>query len=131
VGGERQTDASDVVSWNRAELALRGTEIQTEDVVFADVVYPASDFLLGAGLIDVEGLSCGDGNVVRLLARGVRGSGPRENFYENTVGPFGPEDFGVGNRLEIVGTPEAFQRTNRDIDPPPPAAFFVGGADGD
>jgi hypothetical protein len=34
-------------------------------------------------------------------------------------------DLGTGNRLEVVGNANAFDRTNNNFVPPPPAEFFT------
>jgi hypothetical protein len=69
----------------------------------------------------------GDGNTLRLLMRGVTGSGARANVFTDLTGPSGSLPTGAsGNRLEIVGSPRAFERTNRGIEPAPAAEFFNG-----
>jgi len=50
--------------------------------------------------------------------RQAQGSGPRDNFYANSP------DGGEGNRLVVVGSPNAFDHTNQGIDPRPPDDFF-------
>ena len=72
--------------------------------------------------------SPGEGNVLRLLVRGVTGSGVRANVFADVLGPSGPLPVsGSTNRLELVGNPRAFERTNRAIEPAPGAEFFNGG----
>mgnify|MGYP003580407771 CR=1 FL=1 len=57
----------------------------------------------------------GDDNVVRVLVRQSTGSGPRLNDYADSIGG------GTGNRLEIIGSPRAFDQTNDGFEPAPPA----------
>jgi len=118
IGGKRQTASSGPCSNNRTEVRLRDTRIQTEGL-------GARDFRLNAATTGLSGLPAGDGNMLTLRASGVTGSGPRANVYADTSGPVLPEAFGFGNRLEIIGTPWAFERLNHDIVPTPPADFFV------
>ncbi|HMA19240.1 MAG TPA: serine/threonine-protein kinase [Gemmatimonadaceae bacterium] len=83
--------------------------------------------LVGAEIVN-EGADAGEGNSVRVELSGVTGSGARANRYANADGgyaPLPPEHQGKGNRLEIVGDPETFKRTNRGIDPIPPVEFFT------
>jgi hypothetical protein len=83
--------------------------------------------MIGAN-VALEGLEPGDGNTVRAELRGVTGSGKRGNRYANaggSLGPLAPGFRGKGNRLEIVGDPETFSRSNRGIDPAPPREFFT------
>jgi hypothetical protein len=65
------------------------------------------------------GVSAGDGNVLRLNMRQATGSGPNGNSYVNSS-----ESLGQGNRLIVVGSPNAFDHTNTGIDPRPPDEFF-------
>jgi hypothetical protein len=73
----------------------------------------------------------GNGNILHAVIRGVTGSGSRFNLYADAGGSTAPlptSDQGVGNHLEIVGSPQAFARTNRQIDPAPGAEFFTSKA---
>jgi hypothetical protein len=65
------------------------------------------------------------GNLLRVSAERVTGSGQRNNFYGDVAGP-PSTTFGAGNRLEIVGTLQAFFSSNSGILPLPPEGFFVG-----
>ena len=70
----------------------------------------------------------GDGNVVRALLRSVQGSGTRANVYADVLsltGPVSPELQGRGNQLEIIGSLQAFLRTNSGVTPAPGAQFFT------
>ena len=72
----------------------------------------------------------GDGNTLRAVMRGVTGSGSRSNVYADVLGSSGPVPAafrGTGNRLEIVGSAQAFEHTNQAIDPAPGSEFFTGG----
>jgi hypothetical protein len=68
------------------------------------------------------GMSAGDGNLLRLGLRGATGSGARDNQYEHSL-----NFLGIGNRLQVVGSPTSFARTNQNIIPAPPAQFFASG----
>lgn len=110
---------------NSIDLELLGTRISTPSCGAAFV----ADFNMAGAWAADDGLFPGDGNRVRAVVRGVTGSGPRSNLYANSAGPSGslpPEIQGSDNRLEIVGSPEAFARTNQGIDPPPGAEHFSG-----
>ena len=51
----------------------------------------------------------------------------RSNVFSDLTGPGGQLPTGVsGNRLEIVGSPRAFERTNRAVEPAPGVEFFTG-----
>jgi hypothetical protein len=86
------------------------------------------DLELTGGWVKDDALAAGDGNTVRAELRGVTGSGRRANEYANVTASSGrlPAQLqGIGNRLEIVGDPQTFARTNRGIDPAPGAEFFI------
>jgi hypothetical protein len=87
-----------------------------------------ADLRMIGGNIASEGLEPGDGNTVRAEFRGVTGSGKRGNRYAHAGGstqPLAPGLRGKGNRLEIVGNLETFNRTNHAIDPAPGPEFFT------
>ena len=110
---------------NSVDLTLIGTTISTPA---CEGALPVADFRLASALVSNASLVPGDGNTIRAVIRGVTASGPRSNVYANVLGPTGPlspELQGAGNRLEIVGSPRAFARTNRAIDPAPGAEFFT------
>lgn len=121
-GAQRTTTSAGLVSDNLVELRLRGTRIRTEAVAGL----PARDLVLQGARSSITGVSAGNGNTLRLLIRGAIGSGPSASQYASTSGPLLPEDFGVGNRLEIIGSPRAFERTNDGFDPAPSDEFFIG-----
>jgi hypothetical protein len=105
---------------NQTSVQLHGTRL---DSVFVDL------WLFGAESTS-QTLAPGDGNGLRVLARGVTGSGARDNFYADAIGPFdvlSPDFAGAGNRLEVVGHPDAFATTSDAIVPSPPANFFTIG----
>ena len=112
---------------NAVDLELLGARISTPTCAGA----PTSDLGLVGAFAGAEALVPGNGNVLRAVVRGVTGSGPRANRYAHALGPAGalPADLaGEDNRLEIVGSPAAFGRTNRRIDPAPEAGHFIGGS---
>ena len=80
------------------------------------------------GVFARPGIAAGNGNTLHAVIRQVTGSGLRPNIYTDAggiSGPLPPQLRGIGNRLEIVGSPEAFARTNTQIDPAPGAEFFT------
>lgn len=88
-----------------------------------------ADLRLIGGNVARDGVEPGDGNTVRAELRGVSGSGKRSNKYAHAGGSFGfalkAEFHGKGNRVEIVGDPQTFNRMNHAIDPAPGPEFFT------
>ena len=109
VGGQRVIATSEPISFNSLDLNVQGTRLQSG---VADLS------LLGAVSFE-PGVSPGDGNVLHLNMRQATGSGPRGNVYGNSS-----EGLGEGNRLEVAGSPNAFDHTNEGIDPRPADEFF-------
>ena len=114
IGGRRFSPLSGPTSSNRVDMNLRGTRLRTTT---ADLT------LFGAASL-AGGVPAGDGNTARLLLRQANGSGPRANLYADSVTPT-MSDLGVGNRLEIAGSENAFGRANDGFEPPPAAEFFT------
>lgn len=113
-GASRPLASSSEISSNSAILELYGTRL----------ISTGADLnLAGAGSL-VPGTWPDAANVLRVLAHGVTGSGHRNNFYGNVAGPPGTA-FGEANRLEMIGTYQAFTSTNVGIIPLPPEAFFT------
>jgi len=108
-GGQRVIATSEPISFNTLELNLQGTRFQSL----------AGDLSLVGGLSFEPGVSPGDGNVLKLNMRQAAGSGPRGNSYANSS-----EGLGEGNRLVVIGSPNAFDHTNAGIDPRPGDEFF-------
>ncbi|CAN5266708.1 hypothetical protein BH23GEM2_BH23GEM2_26300 [soil metagenome] len=109
---------------NTLDLELVGGRISTPSCAGAPFV---RDLDLAGAFAANDALFPGDGNRLRALVRGVTGSGPRFNQYANARGPSGSLPLalqGSGNRLTVIGSPQAFARTNRAIDPAPGAEFF-------
>ena len=109
---------------NTVDLELIGTTIVTPScggaVVVADWRF-AGAFVSGA-------FAPGDSNTVRAVIRGVTGSGSRSNVYAHVLGssgPVSPAFQGTGNELQFVGSLQAFEQTNRAIDPAPGPSFFT------
>ncbi|CAN5327724.1 hypothetical protein BH23GEM2_BH23GEM2_20530 [soil metagenome] len=123
-GGLRIAANTGLSSENSIDIELLGTTLSTPSCGGA----PAStDFRMAAAQVLDASLLPGDGNTVRAVIRGVTGSGARFNVFTGVLGPAGPQPValrGSGNRLEIVGSPQAFARTNSSIDPAPSAEFF-------
>jgi hypothetical protein len=117
-GGRRINALSETISSNRVELNLHGTLLQTTTTDLR---------LAGASSLPAAlGVSTGDENTVHVLLNHATGSGVRLNQYAHSLTP-PMGNLGVGNRLEIVGNANAFDQTNQDFAPPPPAEFFTGG----
>ena len=126
---------------NRIDLQLIGTRISTPSCapigtggymtdLPSEQVVKIGDLELVGGWAKNAALAAGDGNTVRVELRGVTGSGTRGNRYANAAafsGPLPAQLQGTANRLEIVGDPQTFARTNRGIDPAPGAKFFISG----
>lgn len=113
---------------NRIDLQVLGGTISTPSCAGAQ---SGSDLQLEGAFAGNDALFPGDGNSLRVDMRGVTGSGLRQNLYADAAGPGGslpPSLQGSGNRLIIVGSPEAFAQTNRQIDPAPAAVFFTARA---
>ncbi len=108
------------LSNNLVDLRIRGLEMRTANTV------GAADFRLVGANSDGE-YTPGNGNVLRVLMRNSTGSGYADNLYANSFGPSLEENLGVDNRLEFVGSVNAFQTTNVAIDPLPGEEFFNGG----
>lgn len=110
---------------NRLELNLERTRIRTEG-------HGAADLQLWAAWSEIAQAQgpgefpAGGGNVLRVRIVDSGGSGRRQNAFGDVTGPVRPGNRGVGNRLEIAGSRAAFIESNRDLDPPPAAEFFVG-----
>jgi hypothetical protein len=108
VGARRAVPLSQPSSSNLLSMNIQGLRLSTE---LADLALSGAQSL-------VDGVPTGDDNVLRVLIRQSKGSGPRSNDYSDSIGG------GTGNRLELVGSSRAFAKTNTGIDPPPPAEFF-------
>ena len=113
-GASRPLASSSPISFNSAILELHGTKL---NCIGADLN------LAGAGSL-VPGTWPDAGNVLSVLAQGVTGSGQRNNLYNNVAGP-PTTAFGEANRLEMIGTLQAFTSTNVGIIPLPPEEFFT------
>ena len=122
VGGRRWNSTTGLSSDNRVDLNLQGLVIATVGTGAADWKLHAAE--TGGGFL--ENLP-GNGNSIRVVARGITGSGARLNSYRNVFGPALPANQGIGNRLEVVGNLQAFNKTNSGIDPAPAAEFFTSG----
>jgi hypothetical protein len=83
--GQRHHTLAGPSSDNSVQLDLRGLRIQTSGPEAADLG------LVGA-IADGE-FPPGDRNTLSVVMRGVTGSGPRANLYENVLGPSDPANF--------------------------------------
>jgi len=120
IGGQ-----SSLLMDNRVDLRLRGTRIRSDGEGAADLVLQGTM----SEVAQAEGpgeFSAGGRNQLRVVMEGASGSGERRNVYADVVGPAKPGNRGAGNRLEFTGDAASFSRSNRGIDPPPDAQFFVG-----
>ncbi|HUM12463.1 MAG TPA: hypothetical protein VLT82_16065 [Myxococcaceae bacterium] len=117
VGGRRIGPLAAPISSNRVEMNLLGTRLATT----------TADLRLSGARSLVPGVFPDEGNTLHVVVHQASGSGPRSNMYVDaaTAPPGG--SLGAGNRLEIVGNANAFDRTNEGFVPPPPAEFFTGG----
>jgi hypothetical protein len=110
----------------RRASALAGGSSNNEihlDMVGTVVQSAVADFVLFGARSLVNSLSPGDGNELRVMVRAVQGSGTRANQYANSRTPL-MDNLGLDNRLEVVGSPTAFARSNGDIEPGPGDEFF-------
>lgn len=109
---------------NTLELELINATLSTPSCGGAQF---ARDFDLKGAYANSSTLDPGNGNTLHAVIRGVTGSGQRFNMYADVGGPAGPlspDVLSSGNRLEIAGSPQAFARTNRQIEPGPGTEFF-------
>ena len=108
-GGRRMSALAGAIASNEMELILEGTRLLST----------TSDFnLFGAG--NLAGRV--DDNELRVTMRNVIGSGPRTNTYGDAN-----SNLGIGNRLIISGSLNAFSHTNQAILPMPGEQFFTAG----
>jgi hypothetical protein len=118
IGGQRFLAASGPSSSNRVEMDLHDLRVQTTTEPLA------ADLTLFAARSFVNGVPPGDGNTLRLVLRKSTGSGLRANAYGDSSTP-SMGDLGIGNSFEVVGTENAFVRSNDGFDPIPSAEFFT------
>ena len=121
-GGRRLSTLQGPNSGNSVDLQLLGLQVFTREMP------GAADFVLRAAHSEASmpEFSAGDHNRIRVLITGATGSGARQNVYAASSGPLLPENYGVGNRLEFIGTRVAFDHTNEAIEPAPPEQYFLG-----
>jgi len=113
LGAQRVVPLPEPSSGNETELKLRGARLQSV----------TSDLTLYGAASYVDGVSPGDDNVLRVKIRQSTGSGPRANAYFDSWSPT-TGALGEGNEFRMVGSLPAFQNSNSDFDPAPPAEFF-------
>ncbi|HVD62522.1 MAG TPA: hypothetical protein VNC11_16735, partial [Gemmatimonadaceae bacterium] len=129
-GGRRffALPTSGPVNDNSIDLTLIGANVSTSSCGGASFV---TDFRIAGALVTNASVVPGDGNTVHAVFRNVTGSGTRNNFYADVLGPAGPVVNpalqGTGNRLEFAGSLQAFEQTNSGINPAPGEEFFSGG----
>jgi len=123
-GGRRVGAGNAPVSANRLELNLSDASIESTGESPADVELRGamSEVEQGGAIGD---FSPGEGNVIEVHMRGVRGSGRRANVYAD-VSPESPASVAMsdGNRIRFDGTPESFASSNPGIVPAPSPQFF-------
>jgi hypothetical protein len=112
-GARRFGAASEPMSSNSVDVNLHGTRFVTT----------TSDLRL-FGAVSFVAVSTGDENTLHVVVSQATGSGPRLNRYAHSSTP-SMGNLGVGNRLEIVGNANAFDRTDNGFVPSPPAEFFT------
>jgi len=116
---KRHSVTEGLVSENRADIRLIQLQLNTQGDNSADIILRAAQ--------SDDAYNPGDNNTLRVLMVGVDGSGLRQNSYADEVGPGGAaQNLGIRNSLEVVGTSNVFNLLNSDIDPGPPAQFFIG-----
>jgi hypothetical protein len=115
IGGRRILVPSGPISSNSVEMNLLGTRVVTT----------TADLRLSGARSFVPGVFPDEGNTLHVVVHQASGSGPRANVYGDAF-PLAPGSLGAGNRLEIVGNANAFNQTNDNFIPPPPAEFFSG-----
>jgi hypothetical protein len=113
-GASRPIASSSAISFNSAILEFHGTTLNSS----------STDLSLAGTASLVAGTWPDAGNVLSVLVQGVTGSGQRNNVYSNVVGP-PTTAFGDANRLEMIGTLDAFTNINVGIVPLPPEEFFL------
>jgi hypothetical protein len=118
IGGQRFLAGSEPSSSNSVEMRLHGLHVQTTTEPLA------ADLVLFGARSFVNGVPPGDGNTLHVVLRQSTGSGPRANAYGHSSTP-SMGDLGVGNQLEIVGTENAFVRSNDGFEPIPATEFFT------
>jgi hypothetical protein len=101
------------LSENLATLELRQTEIRSLEV----------DLDLSGALSRSAGTLSDAGNVLRVDAAGVIGSGARKNSFVMTSGP-PATTWQSGNRLELIGSALTFTKLNSRIIPSPHQEAF-------
>ena len=116
IGGRRVNALSEPISSNRIDLNLHGTLLQTTTV----------DLRLVGANTTLVGVAPGDDNTAHVLIVHATGSGARANRYNHSGVPAMGSP-GIGNKLEFVGNSNAFNQTNQNFLPAPPAEFFRGG----
>ena len=113
-GARRFNVLSEPMSSNSVDMDLQGAHLATTtaDLRLVGATSPGTDF------------APGDENTLRVLVRQATGGGPRSNQYaDSSTRSMG--NLGTGNRLEIIGNANAFDLTNNDFVPSPPAEFFT------
>jgi hypothetical protein len=110
------------VSNNLLDLDLRRLRIRTEGDAAADLKFYAA--VSEQDQTGSQEFLPGNGNILRVRIQGATGSGIRANEYVPVAGPQLPSNRGVGNRIEFIGDPAEFARSNRGFEPLPPAAYF-------
>jgi hypothetical protein len=115
-GASRPLASTAPISFNSAVVELHKTSLSSSR---ADLNLAGAASLAAGSWPDA-------GNILRFLAEGTTGSGQRSNFYGPVAGP-PSTTFGDGNRVEIIGSLQAFTKTNTDLLPPPPPEFFTSG----
>jgi hypothetical protein len=114
-GALRLIPRAGTLSQNEATLELRQTEINS---LGADLVFSGARSRSVGALTDA-------GNVLRVDAAGLTGSGARNNSFLVTDGPPGTT-WPSGNRLEFTGSAFTFAQANPRIIPSPtPQVFHV------
>lgn len=111
--GARLGELAQPSSQNSADLELTRLRLQST----------VADLALYGAYSAISGMSGGDSNTLLVTMHRSSGSGGLANEYADSWNPV-LDELGVGNRLVVVGTRNAFARSNSNIHPLPPAQFF-------
>jgi hypothetical protein len=110
VAGRRPNATAAPIFDNHVELSVHGIKLLS---IVRDL------WLAGAESAVAEPLGIDTNNTVRVLLSHATGSGVRANLYSHG------SEHGAGNRVEVIGSPKSFVRSNKHLLPPPPAGFYT------
>ena len=119
----------DSVTGNRAEMQFERLVIRSTGEAAADLSLHGSLMESGPGIEATEAKvdTAPRDNVLQVRIAGSSGSGPRANVYSHSTPPgaAAADRDSLGNRIEFVGSAEAFLRSNTNFVPAPSESLFV------